>query len=75
MDIQKFFPAIITVKFIELFKRQKPATAVATEEKTSPEKEVPQVETAETKTEARTTETKPEAKNTGIIEEKPVEKQ
>jgi peptidylprolyl isomerase len=74
MDIQKFFPAINTVKFAELFKRQKPTTPAATEEKTA-ETEAAKAETAEIKTETKTPEPTSGAKNTEIVEEKPVEKQ
>jgi len=66
MDIQKFFPAINTVKFIELFKRQKPAAPAATEERTA-EAEAAKAETTEMKTETKTLETTSEAKNTEIV--------
>jgi peptidylprolyl isomerase len=74
MDIQKFFPAINAVKFIELFKRQKPAAPAATEVKTA-KTEAAKTETTETKTETKAPETAPELKNTEIAEERPVEKQ
>jgi FKBP-type peptidyl-prolyl cis-trans isomerase 2 len=74
MDIQKFFPAINAVKFIEPFKRQRPATPAAPEEKIA-ETEAAKAETAEIKTETKTLETTSETKSPEIIEEKPVEKQ
>jgi len=76
MDIQKFFPAIDTVKFIELFKRQRPAVTVSAEKKTAektPETQAPKTET-EIETEAKMPETVSEAKSSRIIEEKPLEK-
>ena len=73
LDIQKFFPAINTVKFIELFKRQKPATPVATVEKVKAT-EAGKAETAETKTETKIPEITPVARNAEIVEEKPAEK-
>jgi peptidylprolyl isomerase len=57
LDIQKFFPDINTVKFVEAFKRTKPVTPT-TEEK--PAETKPTEETTEAKTaETTTTETKP----------------
>ena len=73
-DIQKFFSAINAVKFIELFKRQRPATPTAPEEKTA-ETEAAKAETAEIKTETKAPESTSKAKSAEIVEEKPIEKQ
>jgi peptidylprolyl isomerase len=71
LDIQKFFPEINMVKFVEMFKRQKPAAPTTpTEEKIVEEK------TAETETpKTEPTETTAEAKNTEVVEEKPAQKE
>ena len=71
LDIQKFFQEINTVKFVEAFKRQKPAVAVTAEEKTA--------ETEKAKTGAtEAAEAKPTdaagTKTTEVVEEKPAEK-
>jgi FKBP-type peptidyl-prolyl cis-trans isomerase 2 len=76
MDIQKFFSDINTVKFIEAFKRQKPATTLAekpSEEKTA-ETEAAKAETTEATAETKTTETATETKPPEVVEEKPAEK-
>jgi peptidylprolyl isomerase len=75
IDIQKFFPDVNAVKFIELFKRQKPAAAATTEEKTAETREAAQTETAQGAVETKTTETVTQAKTTETVEEKPAEKQ
>jgi len=74
MDIQKFFSAITAVRFIELFKRQRPATPAAPEEKTA-ETEAAKAETAEIKTETKAPESTSKAKSPEIVEEKTIEKQ
>ena len=73
LDIQKFFQEINTVKFVEAFKRQKPAATMAAEEKTA-ETEKAKTEATEAATETKTTETTAETKNTEVVEEKPAEK-
>ena len=73
LDIQKFFQEINTVKFVEAFKRQKPAATMAAEEKTA-ETEKAKTEATEAATETNTTETTAETKNTEVVEEKPAEK-
>lgn len=75
IDIQKFFPDINAVKFIELFKRQKPAAVATTEEKTGETQEAAKTETAQGAAETKPAETATEAKTTEIVEEKPAEKQ
>lgn len=73
LDIQKFFQEINTVKFVEAFRRQKPAATATAEEKTA-ETEKAKTEATEAATETKTTETTAETKNTEVVEEKPAEK-
>ena len=73
LDIQKFFQEINTVKFVEAFKRQKPAVAVTAEEKTA-ETEKAKTGATEAAAEAKPTEIAAETKTTEVVEEKPAEK-
>jgi peptidylprolyl isomerase len=73
LDIQKFFQEINTVKFVEAFKRQKPAATVTAEEKTA-ETEKAKTEATEAATETKPTEIAAETKTTETVEEKPAEK-
>jgi len=73
LDIQKFFQEINTVKFVEAFKRQKPAATVTAEEKTA-ETEKAKTEATPAATETKPTEIAPETKGTEAVEEKPAEK-
>lgn len=73
LDIQKFFQEINTVKFVEAFKRQKPAVAVTAEEKTAETKKA-KMESTEATTETKPTEIAAETKTTEVVEEKPAEK-
>lgn len=73
LDIQKFLQEINTVKFVEAFKRQKPAATVTAEEKTA-ETEKTKTEATETATETKPTEIAAETKTTEAVEEKPAEK-
>jgi peptidylprolyl isomerase len=74
IDIQKFFSDVNAVKFIELFKRQKPVTTATVEEKTTETKETAKTETAQGVVEAQKAETMTETKTTETVEEKPAEK-
>jgi len=51
MDIQKFFPEIDTVEFVEAFKRQKPAALSATTTEAKPPESAEETKPAETSTE------------------------
>jgi len=72
LDIQKFFQEINTVKFVEAFKRQKPAVAVTAEEKTA-ETEKAKTGATEAAAEAKPTDAAG-TKTTEVVEEKPAEK-
>ncbi len=72
LDIQKFFQEINTVKFVEAFKRQKPAATVTAEEKTAGTEKA-KTEATEAATETKPTEIAAETKTTEVVEEKPAE--
>lgn len=71
MDVQKFFPEINAVKFVEMFKRQKPAAPTMPTEEKAVEEKTAEKETAKTEP----TETATEAKPTEVVEEKPAQKE